>query len=349
MEVIHKREDVTSSQPAKCSSTPVISVQLHATPAAVMIAQHMRKQPNVTRQAQHSSASIKSASSAAMTAGGAASMSTCSAWPLQQHSAFMRAWSSRVHGMLLSHSPCSTGNGSLQLHQQNRRHTHTCQAGEGSNTQVLPTSLNTAVVGAALAQQWHTRAIIAADYSVACRTTAVTAGTPCLRRGDRATTPRMFERLQQVLADRQHLVDGVMPQHWQVVAMQQTWPGDGQPTLVDNRTAVVADAEATAPAASSIACNSIMLQQQAQHAEKLVNKCSVQSSSKHTEPCCVCLDDIAINDLVPLLGCGHRIHKPCLVRWLVQQGQQQKEQQPGIICPTCRQLSVDRKQLQFQP
>jgi hypothetical protein len=82
-------------------------------------------------------------------------------------------------------------------------------------------------------------------------------------------------------------------------------------------------------------------------ASQLLERCTVLSSKKQVEPCCICLDDVAVNALVPLLYCGHRRHRDCLLRWLTQRLTEQPALQleQAVVCPMCKQVSVDRRLL----
>jgi hypothetical protein len=83
------------------------------------------------------------------------------------------------------------------------------------------------------------------------------------------------------------------------------------------------------------------------HASQLLDSCTVLSSKKQVEPCCICLDDIAVNALVPLLYCGHRMHRACLLKWLTQRMNEQPglQLEQAVVCPMCKQVSVDRRLL----
>jgi hypothetical protein len=83
------------------------------------------------------------------------------------------------------------------------------------------------------------------------------------------------------------------------------------------------------------------------HASQLLDRCTVLSSKKHAESCCICLDEVAVNALVPLLYCGHRMHRGCLLRWLSQHLTEQPALQleQAVVCPMCKQVSVDRRLL----
>lgn len=86
-------------------------------------------------------------------------------------------------------------------------------------------------------------------------------------------------------------------------------------------------------------------------ATESINRCTVQCSRKAAEVCPICLDDMAVNELAPLLMCGHRTHGICLQRWvthwLAGQAVASREPvvQPMVICPVCKQTSVDRQKL----
>jgi hypothetical protein len=83
------------------------------------------------------------------------------------------------------------------------------------------------------------------------------------------------------------------------------------------------------------------------HASQLLDRCTVLSNKKQVESCCMCLDDIAVNALVPLLYCGHRMHRECLMKWLTQRLNEQLALQleQAVVCPMCKQVSVDRRLL----
>eukprot|EP00877_Chromochloris_zofingiensis_P011999 jgi/Chrzof1/7052/Cz02g09010.t1 len=67
-------------------------------------------------------------------------------------------------------------------------------------------------------------------------------------------------------------------------------------------------------------------------ARQLLQGSSVRTRSKKAEPCCICLDDMKVNELIPMLLCGHRMHEDCLVRWL--------RGKSSCICPLCKQESA---------
>eukprot|EP00955_Chlamydomonas_euryale_P024747 260694-Chlamydomonas_euryale.AAC.2 len=52
-----------------------------------------------------------------------------------------------------------------------------------------------------------------------------------------------------------------------------------------------------------------------------------------SEPCCICLEPMAADDAVRALRCGHRMHGPCLRRWLLGKAE--------CVCPFCRQTSAE--------
>lgn len=68
-------------------------------------------------------------------------------------------------------------------------------------------------------------------------------------------------------------------------------------------------------------------------AASLLNRCSAQVRRQSpAEPCCICLDDMHLGQLVPMLACGHApAHGACLQRYL--QGRS------TCLCPLCRQQS----------
>lgn len=82
-------------------------------------------------------------------------------------------------------------------------------------------------------------------------------------------------------------------------------------------------------------------------ASDLLDRCTVQNSKKVVEVCSICLDDITVNELAPMLLCGHRMHRMCLVKWLSQRLVRQVlgSGKAEAICPICKQISVDRQQL----
>lgn len=70
-------------------------------------------------------------------------------------------------------------------------------------------------------------------------------------------------------------------------------------------------------------------------AGKSVNASSrVGSSSKGApfeaeDSCCICLDSLCSRGAVLTLGCGHRLHRDCMARWVRGKG--------SCICPYCKQ------------
>lgn len=77
-------------------------------------------------------------------------------------------------------------------------------------------------------------------------------------------------------------------------------------------------------------------------ASVLLDKCTVQSIKKQAEACCICLENIQVNELAPLLMCTHRMHRPCLLKWLMSQCLAAHPAEQGVVCPMCKQVSVDR-------
>jgi hypothetical protein len=113
-------------------------------------------------------------------------------------------------------------------------------------------------------------------------------------------------------------------------------PADVQLLQLDVHVAEVSRPAAAASAGVALA-----------HASQLLDRCTVLSSKKQVEPCCICLDDIAVNALVPLLYCGHHMHWDCLLKWLTQRLNEQPALQleQAVVCPMCKQVSVDRRLL----
>jgi hypothetical protein len=55
------------------------------------------------------------------------------------------------------------------------------------------------------------------------------------------------------------------------------------------------------------------------------------------ETCCVCLDAMHAGSFVGLLRCGHRLHRPCMLAYVMAKiGIAQAGQTPCISCPLCR-------------
>lgn len=63
--------------------------------------------------------------------------------------------------------------------------------------------------------------------------------------------------------------------------------------------------------------------------------CTLIATNRVEETCCICLSDMQPGELVRLLACGHRMHGPCLRRWL--RGKDE------CVCPMCRHVSVRRE------
>ena len=54
------------------------------------------------------------------------------------------------------------------------------------------------------------------------------------------------------------------------------------------------------------------------------------SSSKETENCPICLDDITSKKTRKCLPCGHTFHEQCILRWFKE----------NATCPNCRMAFV---------
>lgn len=153
-----------------------------------------------------------------------------------------------------------------------------------------------------------------------------------------ATDARMFSRWQAIRA-AQH--DGPAA----AAVAELSWTA-GMSELADEWQLLSASssaAEVSRPMPAAAAAAGIALA----HASQLLERCTVLSSKKQAEACCICLDDVAINALVPLLYCGHRMHRACLLRWLTQRLSEQPALQleQAVVCPMCKQVSVDRRLL----
>lgn len=59
-----------------------------------------------------------------------------------------------------------------------------------------------------------------------------------------------------------------------------------------------------------------------------MHRWSAACSNKVAEPCCVCLEVMALGEGVRMLSCGHRLHGLCLKEWLRGKSQ--------CVCPLCR-------------
>jgi hypothetical protein len=154
--------------------------------------------------------------------------------------------------------------------------------------------------------------------------------------GAAAADERMFSRWHATRQAQQAAPAALVNQaSWMVDDFEI--PGDVQLLQLDAHVA-----EVSRPAAAAgIAVVALA------HASQLLDRCTVLSSKKQVEPCCICLDDIAVNALVPLLYCGHRMHRECLLKWLTQRLSEQPALQleQAVVCPMCKQVSVDRRLL----
>ena len=58
---------------------------------------------------------------------------------------------------------------------------------------------------------------------------------------------------------------------------------------------------------------------------------TVTVSNKSAEPCCICLDELELEAPVVMLRCMHRMHGPCLKKWLLGKS--------STVCPLCKGVS----------
>ena len=47
---------------------------------------------------------------------------------------------------------------------------------------------------------------------------------------------------------------------------------------------------------------------------------------RNQDPCSICCDQFAVDDVCQQMPCNHLFHKECLTKWLVQSN----------VCPVCR-------------
>lgn len=152
-----------------------------------------------------------------------------------------------------------------------------------------------------------------------------------------AADERMFSRWQATREAQQAAPAALVnPTSWMVDAVDPLF--DWQLLPADAHAAEISTATAAAATLAGVALA---------HASQLLERCTVLSSKKQADPCCICLDDIVVNALVPLLYCGHRIHRACLLKWLTQQVNELPalQLQQAVVCPMCKQVSVDRRLL----
>jgi hypothetical protein len=63
-------------------------------------------------------------------------------------------------------------------------------------------------------------------------------------------------------------------------------------------------------------------------ADALLDAVATTVPNAVAETCCVCLDEMGVGENVHMLGCGHRLHGPCLRRWLLGKA--------SCVCPLCK-------------
>ena len=66
-------------------------------------------------------------------------------------------------------------------------------------------------------------------------------------------------------------------------------------------------------------------------ADMLLDATTMAVCNKSPDTCCICLDEMSLDQPVRMLRCAHRMHGPCLKRWLIGKS--------STVCPLCKSVS----------